>query len=112
MTEAMTRPTIKPLMSCPDCRTEIFAIEPKSEQYDDYTFRCDSCRRLEVRNLRTAFSEAIATAASHAASFQTGIVRNSGSSIIWCPQGRVQQALTMHAGGRFDLMSDTFSAKV
>jgi hypothetical protein len=53
-----------PLILCPECRAEmyLFAIEPRTELYDDYTFRCEKCRRFEVRGLRTAFDEAVATA--------------------------------------------------
>ena len=53
-----------PLILCPECGAEmyLFAIEPRTELYDDYTFRCEKCRRFEVRGLRTAFDEAVATA--------------------------------------------------
>lgn len=49
---------IKPLILCPDCKTEmrLFGIEAESEVRDLYTFECTGCGRVEVRDVVVAES--------------------------------------------------------
>lgn len=45
--------SVKPLIVCADCRTELrlFGIEHESGVRDLYTFECPRCGRLKVRGV-------------------------------------------------------------
>lgn len=45
--------SVEPLLLCPACMTEmrLLGIEPETETRDLFTFECDECGRLEVRDV-------------------------------------------------------------